>query len=148
MEKKKKLNILLWWRIDSAKMLSEVAHYDSLKFFKTSRGFSVGLLLFSSLVTALFAYAKNTPATDTVYVVIAVAIMLILSLFIGMGQRWAIIAAMAYWTFEKGYQFFNAPHPFSMLLVVIWWCLFMHVFYRAFAVEQERARPLKAKGLV
>jgi hypothetical protein len=71
--------------------------------------------------------------------------------YISRAERWAPLAAMVLWTLQKlmpavvGLQgaahrgfLSRGPHGGELVVQLLWWCIFMHVFNRAFRVEQER----------
>jgi hypothetical protein len=54
-----------------------------------------------------------------------------------------MIAAMVLWTADKAFSLIDVLHgPGSpavrAVIQVVWWCVYMHAFYFAFRVEQER----------
>jgi hypothetical protein len=67
----------------------------------------------------------------------------VLSLFINLGHRWAMIGAMVLWTLEKTFVVLvglGPAHRGAPLVVgqLIWWCIYMHAFYFALRIEQQR----------
>jgi hypothetical protein len=138
-KKKRNWSWLLWWQLDSAELNRQVNQYDTLKFWQSARGISVCCLAFSIAVTAIFV------ATGTFdnWVLVDAALMAALAAFIYFGHRWAMIAAMALWTFEKGVGaslVSQGVHPSTLIMQVIWWCIYMHAFFLSFRVEQERRK--------
>jgi len=126
---------LAWWLIDEDELQRQVCDYESFRFWQTPRGWSVIALAFSAVATVLMAIVGLMPK----YLFLDAVLFAVLALFIYRGQRWAMVGAMLLWTFEKGYALLNAdafdPAPFTQ---IIWWTVYMHAFYMAFKVEQER----------
>lgn len=132
------LNWFLWWQIDPQELSRQVEQYATLPFHKAARGLAVICVLISAAITGIFIAVGTTPLLGGLD---AIA-MLALGLFIYLGHRWASVAAMILWTFEKGSLllggFADGGNPVTQ---IIWWCLFMHAFYLAFRVEQQRRKP-------
>lgn len=140
---------IIWWRVDEDDMQDQVARYDTLGWFQSARKLSVVCLFVSTAITLILTLFGAVAATAYV----DIGLMLALAAFIYRGHRWAMIAAMALWTVEKGVMAFtglNAKHPpnaISLIFSLLWWAVYMHAFYLAFRVEQERRR-LSAAGLL
>jgi hypothetical protein len=106
---------------------------------------SVVCLLFSIVVTLAVTLAGITGAEAYA----DVALMATLAAFIYRGHRWAMIAAMLLWTLEKGVIAVEGlgvghlPSVGRLLSSLLWWAIYMHAFYLAYRVEQER-RSLSA----
>jgi hypothetical protein len=141
--KRNRLNWLLWWQIDDAELAEHVAQYDTMKFYKSARGASLFCILFSMAVTLAFTYSVilSRPA-----VFADAALWLLLAVFVALGHRWAFIAAMIYWTLGKVLAGMDAIEAGSQNVFwqVIWWCIYMHAFWFAFRVEQERKKAVGA----
>ena len=126
----------LWWKIDLAQLDEQVAQYANLSFVRSMRGISVLCLLFSMLATAAFvALGTSGPLAG-----IDAGLMAILALFIYLGHRWAMLAAMALWTIDKADLIINGAGALHVNAVtqIIWWTAYMHAFYFSFRVEQIR----------
>ena len=145
---KAKSQWILWWRVDEDDLQDQVTKYDTLGWFQSARKLSVICLLFSiavTLIVTLFGALGAEAYVDS-------ALMAVLATFIYRGHRWAAIAAMVLWTLEKGVMAItglNPNHPpsgVSLVVSLLWWAIYMHAFYLAFRVEQERRR-LAAAGL-
>ena len=143
--KKSSWSWLLWWQIDPAGLNEQVEKYGSLTLFKSARGQSVLCLAFSAVLTAIVVVTAVIPTFDS-YVYLDAALFAILAAFIYFGHRWAMLAAMVLWTFEKGVAVVTpitiggrsvAP---IFLTQFIWWAVYMHAFYFAFRVEQEKRK--------
>jgi hypothetical protein len=136
-DKKNAFSIILWWRINKEELDKQISGYNTIKFYKTARAQALGAVLFSvilALTFILFLDASVTSYYD-------ISIFLFLGVFAYFGHRWALILLMLFWTFSKVYAIIlQQGHPFVQ---VIWWAIFMHVFYFAFRVEQERVRLSK-----
>jgi hypothetical protein len=107
---------------------------------------SVVALMFAAMVTALFIFVGWADS----FAYVDVAMFLLLAFFIGLGHRWAMMAAMILWTFEMGDRVFEtfANHQSTGRVVsgLIFWCLFMHAFYFSFRIEQERKKRAAAEA--
>ena len=139
--KKRFASWLLWWQIDQAQLEKQVAQYNTLRFFSSIRGQAVCCLLLSIALTAVFVSFGITPLSASV----DAGLMAVLAVFIYFGHRWAMITAMVLWTADKGLSFIDVlGGPGSQLgravIQVIWWCTYMHAFYFAVRVEQERRK--------
>jgi len=130
---------LAWWLIDQAQLEKQVAQYDTLRFFSAIRGQAAFCLLLSVALTAVFVSFGITPASAS----LDAGLMAVLAAFIYFGHRWAMITVMVLWTADKALSFIdvlNGPGSLAVrsAIQVIWWCIYMHAFYFAFRVEQER----------
>lgn len=136
---------ILWWQMDPDELDKQIHEYKTLKFTQSARGISAILLLISVAATALFVLLLGM----TPYAFLDAGAFLVLAFFIAKGHRWAMIAAMVLWTFEKGISLYGQLQPTSdgssgasfLVSTVIWWTLYMHAFYLAFRVEQARRKP-------
>jgi uncharacterized membrane protein len=133
---------ILWWRVDQEEIRDQVDKYDTMGWFESARKLSVMCLLLSLAVTIVMTALGVT--APTAY--IDGALFAILAAFIFRGRRWAMIAAMALWTFEKlataiaGLGTIKVT-GFSAVFSLLWWAAYMHAFYLAFRVEQARRKP-------
>lgn len=143
-KRKPRQNWLLWWRTDPAELDAQILRYPSPNPFKTARGVSALLLLASVLLTVVMTAFRLMP----LLALGDAAVMAALAALIYFGHRWAMIAAMLFWTLEKvlalaaplmGEKTFGTP-----IFQVFWWCLYMSAFFLAFRVEQERRKPRAA----
>jgi hypothetical protein len=132
---------LLWWRTDQEEIQDQVDKYETLGWFESARKLSVVCLLISVIVTIAMV-ALKVAATGAYF---DAALFLILAAFIYRRHRWAMVAAMGLWTIEKavtaiaGLGTFSIP-GISFFFSILWWAAYMHAFYLAFRVEQERRR--------
>ncbi len=135
---------LLWWQIPPDELKRQVEQYDTLTFFQSMRGISVALLSFATATTLLFMALGAGGVDPTAF--IDVGLMAICALFIWLGHRWAMIAAMVLWTLEKAAMMVDGlgGNPGSVVTQPIWWAVYLHAFYFAFRIEQER-RKMPAK---
>ncbi len=136
---KRRWSWLLWWQIDPTELDQQVDQYGSLSLFKSMRGISVCCLLFSLALTALLI---ATGVADR-WALVDLVIFAVLAVFIYFGHRWAMAVAMTLWTVEKLVSIadgLGGGNPGTLVGQVLWWCIFMHAFYFAFRVEQERRR--------
>jgi hypothetical protein len=130
---------LLWWKIDAAELQQQVADYA--KGYGRPRHISAYLLGFSIAITVAFVQAGLMDSSAY----LDMAVMAVLAVLIFLGQGWAMVAAMLFWTFEKGMgivDLANPAHGGGGMVVpqVIWWATYMHAFWLAFRVEQERGK--------
>lgn len=131
-EKKVRGNFLVFWKINPDKLNQQVEQYNSLKIYRSARGISSLWLVFSAVVSALLIIGHKIPVNS----VADVALFLIFGIFIYLGHRWAMIGGMIFWTIEKLYAVMTMPAYFVMQLV--WWGLYLHYFYYAYKVEQQK----------
>lgn len=141
-KKNKATHWLLWWRLDPEEVANSVATYQTKNPLKSARGIAALCFLFSVAISTALVLTGSTQAGGLTDVVV----FLVLALFTYLGHRWAMLAGMAWWTLEKVYAVYTgmqAPNPSGSLLItsVIWWCIYMHAFWFAFKVEQERRNP-------
>jgi hypothetical protein len=136
----KALKWLLWWMIDEDELDEQVAEYRDLPIYVAARGLSLLLLLFSAAMTAaviFFGLLEPIGYVDA-------ALMTVLGLFIYFGHRWAMILTMVVWTIEKGMLIVEPLQgggtPMNLVVQMFWWAIYMHAFYLAFRVEQERRK--------
>jgi hypothetical protein len=131
---------IFWWRIDPAEPDIQVEQYETLRFWKAARKLSVACLAFSVCTVIAFIYFK---LSDSIAYWDA-GVFAVLAAFIYFGHRWAMIAAMILWTIDKGLfiaQGFDSGSAGSNpIMQIIWWAVFMHAFYLAFRVEQEKRK--------
>lgn len=102
---------------------------------------AICLLITTALTLAMIA-VKAVPPLGAIDVIV----FIILGVFIYLGHRWACLAAMAFWTLEKGILLmgaFSVGKSGTVVGHVIWWCIFMHAFYLSFRVEQARRKAPK-----
>lgn len=129
---------ILWWRVDHDELQDQVEKYDTLGWFESGRKLSVVCLLFSVAVSVLLTAIKVIPKEAYA----EAALFLILAVFIYLGHRWAMIAAMVVWTIEKASTAITGFGAIgigpNILVSLLWWAAFMHAFYLAFRVEQQR----------
>jgi hypothetical protein len=132
---------LLWWNIDAAELRQQVMDYDGPGWTK-ARHVAAYCFALSAAVSGLFAYYNIASFDAGAFLDVAAFVFLGACVF--RGQRWAMIASMALWTYEKLYSIFdmtNGAHPSGSIIVpVIWWAIYMHAFWMAFRVEQERRK--------
>lgn len=138
MEKKDKKPISIWsWAIEKDDLKKQIDNYSTLKITESYRGISVlivtALFIFSILVTTFVDTSDYISQSDILYSLI---IYIPILFFVYKGHRWAIIALMILWTFEKGYSFLE----FGGFMNIFWWAIVMPYFYKALKVENERKK--------
>jgi uncharacterized RDD family membrane protein YckC len=132
-----------WWRIDPDELQKQVAEYKTLKSYQSARGISFWCLILSCLVTAGLIITRVFGSDAWVDCVL----MMLIAAFVYRGHRWAMIAAMLLWTLEKlDLTFTSLGHGIHVWPIgqIIWWAVYMHAFYLALRVENERKRNAKA----
>lgn len=126
------------WKIDEADLKNQVENYRTLKIKESYKGISVLIvicLLGLGLLLAFFGvYA--TPSEVIWSLIIYIPILA----FVYRGHRWAIIALMGLWTFEKIYQLYQIGEGGSGggIMPIIWWLIIMPYFWKALRVENAR----------
>lgn len=130
------------FRVNQDTLKKQIDGYDSLGMFSSARKISSLLLLLSATITILMIVFLGLNAGAFLDVII----LIILAIFVYMGQKWAIIAAMILWTYEKGYLIFEALHNSGsgtiIIMAIIWWFFYMREFWLAYKVEVERKKQL------
>jgi hypothetical protein len=124
------------WKVSNEELNNQVENYSSLKATQSYRGISAILIVASMMLTGLLA---KFGVVSYAGFYIDLCIYLPLAFFVYKGHRWAIIAIMILWTYEKGYQLFNSNGS-SPIIAIIWWSIFMAYFYNAFKVERMRRK--------
>src|SRR3989344_8059192 len=128
------------WKISEEELKNQVDSYRTLKITQSYRGISALLLVASMMLTGLLA-KFGVIAYEDFY--INLFVYLPIAFFVYKGHRWAIIAIMILWTYEKGYQvYLNETSP---IISLIWWSIFMSYFYNALKVELKRRKLALAK---
>lgn len=138
MEKERSKKKSVWsWSIDETELKKQIENYQNLKITESYRGISVliifGLLSLSLLLAFFGVYAD--PTTIFYGLVIYVPILF----FVYKGQRWAIVALMILWTFEKIYQIYETGGD-SGIMPIIWWLIVTPYFWKALRVENGRRK--------
>jgi len=142
-KKKSRGHWLLWWKVDQVELDKQVSQYDSLGILHSARGMSVLCLAFSSAITLVLVAVSSFGIDSSAYV--DVTLFAFLALFIYLGHRWAMIAAMIFWTLEKGLiivQGLGPVHTSAGIALgqLLWWSIYMHAFYFALRVEQQKRK--------
>lgn len=140
--KKKSNNIfswLLWWQVDDFEIKRQVEKYNELKITESARGVSFLCLLFSIIVSIIFAL------TTTSGLWLDIILMIVIAIFVYKGSKIALIGAMIYWTIAKLVQLSGQGSTGSStpIIAIIWWATYMHAFYTAFKVESLRKSVAK-----
>lgn len=125
------------WKLSDEDLKTQVEGYNELKITQSYRGIAALLILGSMVLTVLLA-KFGVISYDSVYSAI---IYVPLAFFVWKGHRWALIAMMILWTFEKGLQVYDSASLGSSPIVpIIWWAIFMGYFVNAFKVELARRK--------
>lgn len=95
--KKRSQHWLLWWMVDPDELVSQVDGYRSPNPLKTARGVGAVCLLLSVAITLAFVAFHLSPVSA----VLDASVSLLLAVFIFLGHRWAMLAAMGWWRLEK-----------------------------------------------
>ncbi|MCK4473655.1 zinc-ribbon domain-containing protein [Candidatus Parcubacteria bacterium] len=121
------------WRINETELNYQVDNYSKLKITESYRGISVLITTALLGISILLALFNLYPLEEILYgLIIYVPILL----FVYKGHRWAIVALMILWTFEKGYQFIEV----GGIMPLIWWVIITPYFYRVLKVENKRRK--------
>lgn len=129
------LNWILWWRISEEEVQTQVLGYDFLRVWESARGISALLLLLAALVTSAVIFLGDRPPLDYV----DAGLCGVLAVLIFFGYRWAMLAAMAFWTVEKILTPILTPGGVGLVIFTgLWWAAYMHIFYLAFRTELAR----------
>jgi len=144
-KRSKAWNWVLWWMIDEGELEEQVAEYSDLPIYVAARGLSLLLLLFSATMTVAAIYFLQLEPIGLV----DAALMSVLGLLIYFGHRWAMILVMLLWTLEKAMMIIEPVLSGTVgstmsnpVTQIFWWAIYMHAFYLAFRVEQERRKRL------
>ena len=133
---------LLWWQIDQAKLEKQVTQYDTLEIRESMRGISVLCIAAIVALDVCFIAFGQTGSTYAADLYAPPVAMTVLAVFIYLGHRWAMLGAMIVWTAGKFFSVAmgvgNTHGQGQLVLQIVWWCIFMHPFYFAFRVEQDR----------
>ena len=131
----KVLHWILWWRLSEDEIVAQVLGYDALAFWQSARGLSSLLLAVAaaatSLVTVIAVGIDDSEPLDY----LPAAICAILAVLVWSGNRWAILAAMVFWTVDRALQPLMSGRIELLILAVLWWAVYMHVFWLAFRTE-------------
>jgi hypothetical protein len=99
-------------------------------------------LIFSATATVLFVQFLGLDRVSY----LDASLMLILGVLIYRGFKWSMIIAMILWTLEKvlaivqPLQLGSTSTSGTLVMQIVWWAIYMHIFNLAFRVERERAR--------
>lgn len=142
------LQWILWWQVDQDELRKQVDEYQTLKVWRSARGFSLLLLIFPAVIIPIGIIFFNLLPTAAF---VSIFICLLLGNFIYRGHQWAMIGAMLFWSWDKGWQIYEKLQSGSNLgsiwFGLIWWGLYMNAFYYAFRVERLRNEELKEKTI-
>ena len=140
--KRTRSSFFLWWQIDQDELTKQATEYATLPFSKSVRAGAVLCLVISMVITSVMVFFRLLGVDYWSFV--DVGLMAVLALFIGLGHRWAMIVAMIYWTISKVMTIVDGVQSglgAAIVTQLIWWAIYMHVFWFAFRVEQERRKP-------
>lgn len=128
------------WKVTEEEFKTQVKNYDNLKITESYRGISALLVLGSMVLTVILA-KFGVISYDNVYSAI---IYVPLAYFIYKGHRWALVLVMLLWTFEKGWQVYDAVNNSASVIVpIIWWSIFMNYFFNALKIEIAKKKQIK-----
>ncbi|MFA4998604.1 MAG: zinc ribbon domain-containing protein [Candidatus Paceibacterota bacterium] len=131
---------LLKWKLNEEELKNQVDNYNTLGFTKSVRKVATVLLILSVVITLIIGLLEIIPLGETWLDIILLAV---LAIFVYKGNKVAIILAMAYWTFAKGYQIVSNPQ--QALWAIIWWAAYMGIFFQAYQVEKARHKISQEK---
>jgi len=139
--RRRALSWILWWQTDPVDIEEQARLYDTMGVWSSWRGWAALCFCFSALNMLVFiAFDPFGPSSG---VLVYVAVVLSLAFFTYLGHRWAMITAITLWTIDKSFVIATNVMAANLNVIpislsLIWWALFMHVFYSAFRVEQQR----------
>ena|GEM_PF-1242689 len=142
MQQEKPNNKSVWWswKMDEADLQNQVGNYNKLKITESYRGISVliisALLGFSFLISAFGLYS------DLGSMLWSLVIYAPVLFFVFKGHRWAIVALMVLWTFEKFFQIYQIGESGngSVITPLFWWLIIMPYFWKALRVENAKRK--------
>lgn len=130
------------WKVTEEEFKTQVENYNNLKITESYRGISALLVLGSMVLTVILA-KFGVISYDSVYSAI---IYVPLAYFIYKGHRWALVLVMLLWTFEKGWQVYDAVNNSTSVIVpIIWWSIFMNYFFNALKIEIAKKKQVSEK---
>lgn len=129
------------WKIDEDDLKNQVENYYKLKITGSYRGISVLIVVALLGLSLLLGFLGVYASVDEILYGLIIYVPILF--FVYKGHRWAIVALMILWTFEKGYQLIEV----GGIMPLIWWAIIMPYFYKALRVENER-RKLSANPSV
>jgi hypothetical protein len=139
---------LLWWQISPSELERQVSDYDSLKIIQSARGISFlgSIFFFTVVMLSLIMTFSPEKALWEYWGFLDSLILLALGFCIYRGHRWAIVVAIIYWTIGKFAVVFQYPE--KAILILAWWCLYMHALYAALRVDIlcKKYNPVKYVG--
>lgn len=128
---------LAWWRTESAEIDRQVAEYHSLRLWQSARGMSLLCCAYSCAVTILVG--ARLLRLSPLSILIEVATWGALGAKMYQGKKWAFVAAMILWTFEKGYsQYHGFSSGTPSVSPFFWWASYMSVFMLGYRTESAR----------
>ncbi len=131
---------LFKWKMSGEELKNQIENYNSLGFFRSARKVATALLILSIVITLILGLFEVVPLEE---IWLDIIILAVLAFFVYKGKKVAIILAMVYWTFSKGYQLVSNPQ--QALMAIIWWLIYMSVFYQAYQIEKARKDITKEK---
>jgi hypothetical protein len=129
-------NWFLWWQLGPVELAWQVENYGSAEYYKVARGIAVLCIAAVVAIDALYVSIRHFNP-ETIY---DPAIFVALAIFIHLGQRWAMLGAMIFWTLVRLFAILRHPIGVYSVNQLVWWCVFMHIFYLAYRVESIRRR--------
>ena len=143
----------LKWKMDKTELENEVKNYDTLGFFKSSRGSAICFILLFIIVSLIFTHNIDSYITTI--------ILLVLAFFVYKGNRAALIALMILLPLNGVFQIINhfiySIQNFSstqissiaihILIAITIWPILVNILWQAYQVERERKKGIKfSKG--
>jgi hypothetical protein len=139
----KYIQYLIWWQIDQDEINKQVTGYNTLKIYQSARGIGFLLFIFSASVTFFMIMFANSDIFNLVDVIMSLTI----GYFMYKGRKWAMVFAMVFWSIEKFYMIYeriqSATQSSSftgVMMQIVYWAIFMHVFFLAYKVESARIK--------
>jgi len=124
----------------------QVEQYDRLPMYRSYRGLASILLGVFAILMVLSIVTKQIDINSLLDVVI----LLVLMMFVYLGSSLAIAITMIYWTVARAFGIsivlrgkdINEITIIQIVVIVIFWCLYIFILYRALRVAIRRNRMI------
>lgn len=116
----------------------QIENYDSLKIYKSYRGISTLIILFSLLTDSFYLLGGSFYIFDLIFILVIYSVLMI---FIYKGKKWAIILAMVYYTIDRVMRVNETESGASFIMIN--WMIYMYFFYHSLIIEIARDKIKK-----
>lgn len=127
-------------KLKEEELKNQIDNYNTLSVGSSYRKVSAMLFLLSAAITVTLILLQMSDVNAFIDVVL----LLFLAYFVYQGQKWAIIAAMILWTFEKVYSLSGGQY---IVTQIVWWLIYITTFYKALQVEEARGKVAVAAAI-